>query len=124
MKSKLTMTFAKRMGMIAIVLGTLFTASASSTFAQGRYHYDNQRYDRSYQSGGQKAATIGGGAAIGAIIGSIAGGGRGALIGGLIGAGVGTGVVVHKNNEYRNDYYYDRSRDRVYRDRNYRPYRR
>ena len=108
----------KRIGAIVLVLGTLFAAGATSTFAQGLYHRD-------YQSGGQKAATIGGGTAIGAIIGSIAGGGKGAVIGGLIGAGVGTGIVVHKDNQYRNGYYYnggyynDYQYGRVYRGRDF-----
>jgi len=85
---------------IAIVMGMLFMVSTTSTFAQGRY--------RDRQTGGEKAATIAGGAGIGAVVGSIVGGGKGALIGGLIGAGVGTGVVAHKNNQDRYGYYDNR----------------
>jgi len=120
MKGIIRTTMFKRMAGLAVIMGMLFAVSATSTFAQGRYY-------RGRQSGGEKAATIGGSAAVGAIIGSIAGGGKGALIGGLIGAGVGTGVVVHKNNQYNrygygyndNRYYYNsRYNNRyVYRDR-------
>src|SRR5690242_7243910 len=101
MKRTMKTTMFKRMAGIAIVLGMLFVVTTTSTFAQGRYYRDRQ-------SGGEKAATIAGGAGIGAVIGSLAGGGKGALIGGLIGAGVGTGVVVHKENQDRYRYgYYD-----------------
>jgi hypothetical protein len=101
MKRIIGKTFVKRIVGLAMVVGVLFAVTATSTFAQGRYYRDRQ-------SGGEKAATIAGGAGIGAVIGSLAGGGKGALIGGLIGAGVGTGIVVHRDNQDRYGYYDNR----------------
>jgi len=88
----------KKIGVILLVMGTLFAGATTSTFAQGRYHRG--------LSGGDKAAVIGGTSAAGAVIGALAGGGKGALIGGLIGAGAGTGIVVAKDHRDRDDYYY------------------
>ena len=90
--------------------------------------------------GRDKAAAIGGGAAIGAIIGGVLGGGRGAVIGGLIGAGGGSAYVYARGREnedryrysgdrYSGDGYYRDGRyyrygsdDRYYADRDYRGY--
>ncbi|HZS49114.1 MAG TPA: hypothetical protein VFC63_28865 [Blastocatellia bacterium] len=97
MTNLIKMSFVKRIGVMLLVLGTLFAATSASTFAQGRY------YHRDHD--GQNAAIIGGSAAAGAVIGALAGGGKGALIGGLIGAGGGTAIAVTRNHDR---YYYDR----------------
>ena len=74
------------------------------------------RRDRNRTSTREKAAWIGGGAAVGAVIGGLLNGKKGAVIGGMIGAGGGTGAVILKDR--RNDDRYDRYRERYY-DRRY-----
>ena len=74
------------------------------------------RRDRNNTSAKEKAAWIGGGAAVGAVVGGLMNGTKGAVIGGIIGAGGGTGAVLLK--EKRNNDRYDRYRERYY-DRRY-----
>jgi hypothetical protein len=93
-------TTMRRLGAAMLSLTFIFVAASQTNAQSWRRHRDRDL------PAGQKAAVIGGSAAVGAVIGALAGGKKGAIIGGLIGAGAGTaGVLIKDRNNDRNDRY-------------------
>lgn len=94
-----------------ILMLTLLSAAALTSFAQGRRYrtystsrsyYDYRYNDRSFWDKHRDKLTVAGGAGAGALLGSIFGGRKGALIGALSGAGGGA-LYTYKlrGNRYR-----------------------